>query len=101
MYRILHVLTGNYLMISNEYISEPDLKYKNPPIRHITYRLFLKMSMTGLMAEFETRKDAQMTLDFLYSKGNIDYNNNYIEKSFIVNECKKYEFEIIEIKDNV
>jgi hypothetical protein len=97
MYRILHITTGNYLMISNEYISEPDREYNNPPLEHITYRVQLKMSMIGRMAEFKTRRDAQMTLDFLYIKGNIDYNNNYIEKSFIVDDYNRNEFEVVEV----
>ena len=98
MYRILHILTGNYLMKSNEYTND---LYNKPLMKHITYGIILKMNRISKIAEFQTRKDAQMTLDFLYSKGHIDYNNNCIEKSFIVNEYKKYEFEIMEVKDNV
>ena len=101
MYRILHITTGNYLMISNEYSNEIYRKYKNPTMRHITYRTFLKLSMAGKIAEFETRGDAQMTLDFLYSKGNIDYNNNYIEKSFITDNHNKCEFEVVRVVENV
>jgi hypothetical protein len=97
MYRILHVVTGNYLMISNDYISENNIKYKNPPMRHITYRTFLKLSMVGSLAEFRTRREAQMVLDFLYIKGNVDYNNNYIEKSFITDNYNKCEFEIVNV----
>jgi len=53
--------------------------------------------MVGSLAEFRTRREAQMVLDFLYIKGNVDYNNNYIEKSFITDNYNKCEFEIVNV----